>query len=87
MTIGAEMQIPQESGGEVYTTNLLGGWGSLAKEGWNVYGSLNYRAAKPMGGLERDFASTSYIASRGFDGTSGTTFPGNYSQSVGGAPQ
>lgn len=86
LTVGAEAQIPQEDGGEIYTANLLGGWGNLAKEGWNVYGSLNYRAGKPMSGIERDFARTSFIAERGYDGTSGTTFPGNYSQAVGGVP-
>ena len=30
ITVGAEAQIPQESGGEIYTGSVLGGWGSLA---------------------------------------------------------
>lgn len=83
-TIGGEVQIPEEGGGEVYTANLLGGFGSLAKDGWNVYGGFNYRDSKPLGGTEREFAKTSYIPSRGFNGLSPTTFPANYSQVVSG---
>lgn len=80
ITVGAEAQIPEESGGEVYSASLLGGYGSLAKQGWNAYGSFNYRTQKPLGGTERDFMQTSFIPSRGFDGTSPTTFPANYTQ-------
>ena len=80
ITVGAEAQIPEESGGEIYSTNLMAGWGSLAKQGWNAYGSLNYRTQKPLGGTERDFMQSSYIPERGFNGTSPTTFPANYTQ-------
>ncbi len=83
VTIGAEVQIPEESGGEVYTGNLLGGFGDLAKQGWNAYGSFNYRAAKPMSGTERDFSRSAFIPEHGFNALSPTTFPGNYSQTVG----
>jgi len=84
ITVGAEAQIPQESGGEIYTGSVLGGWGSLAKQGWNVYGSLNYRKQEPLGGTEREFMRTSYQPERGYNNLSPTTFPANYSQSVGG---
>ncbi len=84
VTVGAEAQIPEEGGGEVYTANLLGGLGDLAKQGWNVYGSFNYRAGKPMGGNERDFSRSAFIPEHGFNALSPTTFPGNYSQSVAG---
>ena len=40
--------------------NLLGGFGDLAKQGWNVYGGINYRQQDPMRGTERDFSKTSY---------------------------
>ena len=75
------MQWPEEGGGEVYTANILGGWGNLGKDGWNVFGGLNFRKQEPMLGTERDFMQTSYIPSRGFNGLSSTTFPANYSQS------
>lgn len=80
ITVGAETQIPEEGGGEIYTANLLGGYGNLATQGWNVFAGFNYRTQKPLGGNERDFMESSYIPSKGFDGTSPTTFPGNYTQ-------
>ena len=83
LAVGADAQLPQEGGGEVYLANILGGWGSLAKEGWNVFGGFNFRKQESMLGTERDFMKTSYIPSRGFNGLSSTTFPGNYSQVVG----
>ena len=78
--VGAEAQLPEQGGGEVYTANVLGGWGTLAKEGWNVFGGFNYRKQDPMGGTERDFSKTSFMPERGFNATSPTTFPANYSQ-------
>jgi iron complex outermembrane receptor protein len=86
ITAGGEVQIPEESGGEIYLGNLLAGWGNLATQGWNVFGGFNFRKQQPLNGTERDFMSTSYIPSRGFDGTSPTTFPGNYSQTFGTPP-
>jgi iron complex outermembrane receptor protein len=81
VTVGGEVQWPEEGGGEVYTANVLAGFGSLAKDGWNVYGGFNYRKQEPMLGTERDFMKTSYIPERGFSGLSPTTFPANYTQS------
>ena len=83
LTVGGEAQFPEEGGGEVYVANVLGGWGTLAKDGWNVFGGFNYRKQEPMLGTERDFSRTSFIPDRGFNGTSPTTFPANYSQTVG----
>jgi len=78
--VGGEVQLPEEGGGEVYLANVLGGIGSLATQGWNVFGGFNYRKQEPMGGTERDFSRTSYVPERGFNGLSPTTFPANYSQ-------
>jgi iron complex outermembrane receptor protein len=85
LEVGADTQIPQESGGELYTAKLLGGYGSLSKQGWNVYGGVNYRKQDPMLGTDREFARRSVIPERGFNAASPTTFPGNWSQVVGGA--
>lgn len=81
--IGAQAQVTQHGGADIYTGNVLAGFGDLSK-GWNVYGGLNYRQGKPMRGTERDFSTTSYIPEKGFNGLSPTTFPANYSQSVNG---
>jgi iron complex outermembrane receptor protein len=81
ITVGAETQLPEEGGAETYLANVLAGWGNLATQGWNVFGGFNFRKQLPLGGTERSFMESSYIPARGFDGTSSTTFPGNYSQS------
>ncbi len=82
VAVAGEVQLPEEGGGEVYTGNVLAGYGSLTKEGWNVFGGFNYRKQEPMKGTERDFMKTSYIPERGFSGLSPTTSPANYSQSA-----
>ncbi|MCU0950478.1 MAG: TonB-dependent receptor [Burkholderiaceae bacterium] len=82
--IGAETQIPQEDGGRLDTASLIGGIGSLAKQGWNVYGGFNYRKQEPMFGTDRDFSARSYDQARGWNATSPTTFPANWTQTVAG---
>ncbi len=76
-----EIQYPQGAGGEVYTASLLGGYGNLSSQGWNVYGGVNFRRQQPMSGVERGFMSSSVIPQHGFNGSSPTTFPANWSQS------
>ncbi|MFN9572835.1 MAG: TonB-dependent receptor domain-containing protein [Betaproteobacteria bacterium] len=84
LTIGAETQVPQESGGELNTANFMGGFGSLAKQGFNVYGGFSWRKQDPMFGTDRDFSTRSFNQANGFNATSPTTFPANWSQVVGG---
>ncbi len=79
-SIGVTTQVTQAGGGDVTTGTVLGGFGDMSKQGWNVLGGLNVRKQKPMGGTERDFSVTSYQPANGFNGTSPTTFPANYSQ-------
>ena len=88
ITIGGDVQLPEEGGGEVYLANVLGGFGDLAKQGWNAFAGFNFRKQESFTGVERDFMRTSYIPSRGFNGLSPTTFPANYTQaSTGGQRQ
>jgi iron complex outermembrane receptor protein len=84
VAVAGEVQLPEDGGGEVYLANVLGGFGSLAKDGWNVFGGFNFRQSMSMKGTEREFSRTSYIPERGFNGLSPTTFPANYSQTVSG---
>lgn len=79
-SIDGQAQVTQHGGGDVYTGNVLAGFGNLASSGWNVYGALNVRQMKPMNGTEREFMKTSYQPQNGFNGLSPTTFPANYSQ-------
>ena len=78
--IGANYQIPQQSGGKLYIVDASGGYGSLSKDGWNVFGGVTYRKQDPLAATERSFSSTAYMPQHGFDKTSPTTFPANYSQ-------
>lgn len=79
-SIDGQTQISEGGGGDINTANALGGFGNLSTDGWNVYGAFNYRQMKPMNGTERDFMKSSYQPEKGFNGTSPTTFPANYSQ-------
>lgn len=79
--IGISTQVTQHGGGDVSTASVLGGIGSLASNGWTILGALSARKQDPMRGDERGFSVSSYVPSQGFNGTSPTTFPANYSQS------
>jgi iron complex outermembrane receptor protein len=80
--IGASAKLPQNDGGEQYNANITGGFGSLAKDGFNVFGGFSYTKENKIASVERDFAKTGIILDRGLVRTSGTSFPGNYSQSA-----
>ena len=83
-SIGATLQKTEDGGGDVMSATLLGGIGDLSSQGWNVFGSINLRQQDPMRGDERAFSRTSFQPDKGFNGTSPTSFPANYSQSVAG---
>ena len=59
--IGANYQIPQQSGGKLYIVDAAGGYGSLAKDGWNVFGGVTYRNQDSLAATDRGFSSTAYI--------------------------
>ncbi|MGZ9075191.1 MAG: TonB-dependent receptor [Burkholderiaceae bacterium] len=81
--VAAEYQVPQESSaGQTKRVSLAGGFGSLAKQGFNVMGSLDWREQKVMKATDRSFASTGILGPTRNDlsaGTSGTSFPGDAS--------
>jgi iron complex outermembrane receptor protein len=83
-SVGATAQVTEDGGGDVTTATLLGGIGDMATQRWNVYAGLNVRKQDPMRGDKRAFARSSYQPELGFNGTSPTTFPANYSQTVAG---
>jgi iron complex outermembrane recepter protein len=71
---------PQEDGGEKYGANLALGVGNLETDRFNLLGVIDVQRNKRINSQQRAFGSRSYIPDRGFDGTSPTTFPANYSQ-------
>jgi iron complex outermembrane recepter protein len=78
--VGIMAQVTEAGGGDTYNASVLAGIGDMATQGWNIFGSLSGRKQKPMQGDEREFSRSSYVPEQGFNGTSPTTFPANYSQ-------
>jgi iron complex outermembrane receptor protein len=80
--VSAEYQKPGASGGaEKSIFNLTGGYGSLAKQGFNVMGAFSYTKQDPLKATDRDFAKSAIVESEGVFKASPTTFPANYNQS------
>lgn len=78
--VAIEYQAPQHPGGKARNANGSVGFGDLDADGYNLFGVIDYRRADRINSQQRDFGSREYLPGRGVDGTSGTTFPANYSQ-------
>ncbi len=81
VNIGGSAKLPQGDGGEQYNGNITGGFGSLAKDGFNLFGGFDYTQENRIRAIDRDYAKSGIIPDKGVYKTSGTSFPGNYSQS------
>lgn len=79
--VAAEYQRPEEgTQGQTKRVTLLGGFGSLAKQGFNIMGSFDWREQKVLAAIDRDFSRTGILGPTRDDltaGTSGTSFPGD----------
>ena len=74
ITVTAGFDVPQDSGGEIYTYSVLGGLGDIDEDRWNVWATVNYRSNETLRGSDRDFTS-SFQPDRGVaPDTSGTPF-------------
>ena len=74
LTVEGFVDVPQRSGGEIYSTKLLGGAGNLETEGFNVMGALSLRESKALRGDQRSFVNT-FQPNRGLSvDTRGTPF-------------
>jgi len=72
ITGGAD--VTQEGGGNIYHASLLGGWGDLDADGWNVWAAVNVKQNRILRGNQRDFAN-SFQPERGLSpDTRGTPF-------------
>lgn len=77
-TITVEGISPQESGGKERRLNLSGGFGNLAKDGYNFFGVVDYHDQTVISSQDREFSKTGFLPNRGLNLTSGITFPANY---------
>ena len=77
ITGGAD--VTQEGGGDIYHASLLGGWGDLDTDGWNVWAAVNVKQNRILRGKQRDFAN-SFQPARGLSpDTRGTPFANVFS--------
>jgi len=77
-TITAEMVRPRKVGADEERVNLSSGFGDLDKDGFNVFGVVDYHKQEVLTSQQRAFSASGINAARGLSTTSGTTFPGNY---------
>jgi len=72
VTVGAD--VTQEGGGDIYQASLLGGFGDLDTDRWNVWGAVNVKKNTVLRGDQRDFVN-SFQPDRGLaPDTRGTPF-------------
>ncbi len=58
VSVSGSVDVPEQSGGSVYRASVLGGWGDLAKDGYNLMGSIAYTKAEALFGTQRGFVNT-----------------------------
>ncbi|ALJ26556.1 MULTISPECIES: TonB-dependent receptor [Stenotrophomonas] len=74
ITLTAGADVTQEGGGNIFHGSLLGGWGDLDNDRWNVWAAVNVKQNKILRGNQRDFVN-SFQADRGLSpDTRGTPF-------------
>lgn len=71
---------PRQAGGDKKGVALSAGFGDLDKDGYNVWFAADSQKNDKIRAIERDFGSTGVIPDHGLSKTSGTTFPGNFTQ-------
>jgi iron complex outermembrane receptor protein len=77
---GSLSQPTQSGGGQSYDIGATGGIGSLTEQGWNLFGSVNFRGQASLRATDRSFSNTAYRPSKGIDFTSAASSPANYYQ-------
>jgi iron complex outermembrane recepter protein len=82
-TLSLEAIKPMKDGGKENRGSIVLGFGDLEKENVNFWLSFDKQDKDRMRALDRTFSASGIIPSRGVSGSSGTTFPGNFSQAKG----
>ncbi|MSP36741.1 MAG: TonB-dependent receptor, partial [Limnohabitans sp.] len=76
--IAVENTNPSASGGQIKRFTFSGGQGSLSKDGYNLWFSLDNKTQASAKATDRAFGATGVIPASGLNKTSGTTFPANF---------
>jgi iron complex outermembrane recepter protein len=66
--------IAEAGGGEIFSGSLLGGWGDIADQGFNIMGVVTYREAAILKARDRDWINTQDVARGLAVDTRGTPF-------------
>jgi iron complex outermembrane receptor protein len=75
--VSASYEQPQAGGGKVTSVSASGGWGDLAKDRFNVMGSLSYDKYDVIKASQRSFSLTGNRPDLGIVKFSSNTFPAN----------
>jgi iron complex outermembrane receptor protein len=73
----------RRGGGSEQRVNLSGGWGDLNRDGYSMFGVLDYHQQSALRATERGFARTGVRPERGMNEVSRTTFPANFFSTLG----
>ena len=77
---GSLSQPTSSGGGQSYAIGATGGIGSLTEQGWNLFGSVNFRGQASLRAIDRSFSDSAYIPSKGVNFLSAASSPANYYQ-------
>ncbi|HEX6795423.1 MAG TPA: TonB-dependent receptor [Casimicrobiaceae bacterium] len=70
-------QATGQGGGNQYQARIGAGFGDLAKDRFNVFGSVNYQKDEALAAADRDFTSTGYRPDMGLLNINALSFPAN----------
>jgi len=82
--VGGMYGFTADGGGTEYRANVTAGWGSLAKDKFNIMGTIDYFNRSEISGTDRDFSkSANQSANGGYDQRSPTGNPGTWQNRAG----
>jgi iron complex outermembrane receptor protein len=58
LVANASSDITDQGGGNIFRYSLVGGWGDLSRDKWNIMASLSLSDSKRLNGNQRDFVNT-----------------------------
>jgi iron complex outermembrane recepter protein len=83
LQMGAGASIPEAKGGRSYEGQMTFGWGDLAKDRVNVFGTIQYNKYDNLKASDRSFSKSAFIPSEGVNRLSSNAFPANFTNAAG----